>query len=1106
MNDLHKTKEELLADLSKMQEQYNTFQSHIEKEPEVQKQEDSILKKLIEASEDFIHFTGDIPDYNKILQTIYDISGAKFAVLNIFEENGRDFKTVAITGIPDILKKTSSILGFDLIHKSWKYDPIREEKTKKENITRFDNLHDLVSDALSKSTVYLIEKSFSIQEVFVVKVVKDCKVLGDFTLLFEKGKSLLNPSLVDLYAHQVGMFLDRNKITSQLRESEEKYRHLIENSHDIIYTINSDGILNYVSPAWTTLLGHPIADVTNKSFQDFVHPDDIPHCLEWIEKVINSSQPQDGVEYRVKHLDGHYCWHTSCAVPLMDNSGKAIGYEGIASDITERKLSAEALLETEWKFRALFEKGPIGVAYHKMIYDANGKPVDYYFLDANESYQELTGVNPRFQTVTKAFPGIENDPFDWIGTFGKVAKTGESIRFEAYLEPNQRWYDCVGYQYKPDHFVAAFLEITKRKIAEKELSNLNERISTATRSAQVGIWDWDLVSNNLIWDDQMYLLYGLKRVNASEKFKLWQDVVHPDDLKRCEAEILRAIKDEAVFDTEFRVIWPDESIHTIKSKADIYRDENGKSIRMIGVNYDITEQKQAEDKIREKDIQFRKLSANVSDLIYQFTRKPDGTYFVPIASEGIKNIFGCEPDDVLNDFSPIAKVLHPEDSDRVISDIEYSAQHLTNFTCEFRVQIPGREVQWIYSKSTPEKLADGSVTWYGFNANITERKTAEEELVKAKEKAQESDRLKSAFLANMSHEIRTPMNGIIGFAGLLKEPGLTGEDQQEYIRIIEKSGARMLNIINDIIDISKIEAGLMKVDLKESNINEQVEYIYTFFKPEVETKGIQLSFKNSLNSKDSTLIIDREKLYAILINLVKNAIKFTNEGSIEFGYEMKGNYLEFFVKDTGSGIPKDRQQAIFERFIQADIADKMARQGAGLGLSITKAYVEMLGGRIWVDSEIGVGSTFYFTIPFQNKPDLDRFNIKDSLICTDKPVDNLIILIAEDDDASRKYLEIALKPFSKQVFKAKTGLEAVELCRNHPDIDLVLMDIQMPEMNGYEASRQIRDFNKDVILIAQTAFGLSGDKEKALESGCNDYISKPINKDKLRTLIHNFFR
>lgn len=388
-------------------------------------------------------------------------------------------------------------------------------------------------------------------------------------------------------------------------------------------------------------------------------------------------------------------------------------------------------------------------------------------------------------------------------------------------------------------------------------------------------------------------------------------------------------------------------------------------------------------------------------------------------------------------------------------------------------------------------------------------KNKNEELLLSKEKAEESERLKSAFLANMSHEIRTPMNGILGFASLLEDTDLSGETQQEYIKIIEKSGNRMLNIINDIIDISKIESGLMKVNIKESNINEQIEYIYTFFKPEVQAKGMSLSFKNALPRKEAIIHTDREKLYAILTNLVKNSIKYSEHGSIEFGYELKENgvrYLLFYVKDTGLGIPKDRQEAIFERFIQADLIDSRNHQGAGLGLAITKAYVEMLGGKIWVESEEGIGSTFYFTLT-------DMVENQDNISVLDDDLDNevnsnvpgLKILIAEDDETSEMLLAISVKMLSKQILKVSNGFDAVEVCRNHPDLDLVLMDIQMPKMSGYDATRNIRQFNKDIVIIAQTAYGLSGEKEKALEAGCNDYISKPINNTKLQKLIQKHF-
>jgi PAS domain S-box-containing protein len=386
--------------------------------------------------------------------------------------------------------------------------------------------------------------------------------------------------------------------------------------------------------------------------------------------------------------------------------------------------------------------------------------------------------------------------------------------------------------------------------------------------------------------------------------------------------------------------------------------------------------------------------------------------------------------------------------------------------------------------------------------DITGLKQAEIELIKAKKQAEESDRLKSAFLTNMSHEIRTPMNGILGFAELLKEPNLTVEEQQDFIKTIGISGARMLNTINNIVDISRIESGLINVDIKDSNINEQIEFIYNFFKPEVHSKRIQFSFKNGLQSRDSIIKTDIEKIYSILMNLVKNAIKFTNEGSIEFGYQKKDKYLEFFVKDTGIGISKKQKKIIFERFRQGSESYSRNYEGSGLGLSISKSYVEMLEGKIWVESEEGEGSTFYFTTPYNAV--LEGKNvIKNAVSEEDKEIQikKLKILVAEDDEISDSLITRTLQKISKEILHVRTGVEAVVACCNNTDIDLILMDIRMPDMDGYEATHQIRQFNTNVVIIAQTAYAFSGDIEKAIEAGCNDYISKPINKTLLYKLI-----
>ncbi|RXP53646.1 PAS domain S-box protein [Lutibacter sp. HS1-25] len=421
---------------------------------------------------------------------------------------------------------------------------------------------------------------------------------------------------------------------------------------------------------------------------------------------------------------------------------------------------------------------------------------------------------------------------------------------------------------------------------------------------------------------------------------------------------------------------------------------------------------------------------------------------------------------------------------------------------QFKNKKKNGEIFWEAASISAILNESGNIINYiKIGEDITAQKHTEAKLKIALEKALESDRLKSAFLANMSHEIRTPMNGILGFINLLNEPNLSNSQIEKYTTIINKSGDRLLKTINDIIDISKIEAGEIVVSSTETCINTEFEELYSFFLPEANQKGVSLFLDPPKSKEPLKIITDSHKLHGILINLIKNAIKFTDEGSVTFGFNLRENAIEFYVKDTGIGIPKDRINAIFNRFEQADIDDKRVFEGSGLGLAISKAYIEMLGGKIYVESEEGKGSTFKFTIPYLKD---EKNEIKETFETIENEnisTKNLNLLIVEDDEISAVFLETILKNDFRKIFFAENGIEAIELCKNIPDIDLVLMDINMPKMNGYNATKEIRKFNKDIVIIAQTAYVMSGDEQKAIEAGCNDYISKPINRKKLINLL-----
>ena len=405
----------------------------------------------------------------------------------------------------------------------------------------------------------------------------------------------------------------------------------------------------------------------------------------------------------------------------------------------------------------------------------------------------------------------------------------------------------------------------------------------------------------------------------------------------------------------------------------------------------------------------------------------------------------------------------------------------------------------IYLSTTTIKDKDNNpIGLIGVAADITERKHKEAELIKAIEKAEESDRLKSSFLANMSHEIRTPMNGILGFTELLSDTHFSGKEKQEFIDIIRKSGQRMLNTVNDLIDIAKIETGQMPLIYTETDLIDQITNLYRFFQHEAEEKGVVLSLNCSVLPHLAKIKTDVAKLDSIFTNLIKNAIKYTDKGTVEIGCRMHERNFVFYVRDTGIGIPKHRQQAIFNRFEQADISDTRAFQGSGLGLAITKAYAEMLGGKIELDSEEGRGSTFFFSFPVELETNsIQNPSENDLVIEPKKAKSSLKILVAEDDDISYYFLLTILNELKCETIRCINGVEAVDICSKNNDIDLILMDIRMPLMNGLEATKRIREFNSTVVIIAQTAFALLGDKDVALDAGCNDYISKPINKTDL---------
>ena len=392
-------------------------------------------------------------------------------------------------------------------------------------------------------------------------------------------------------------------------------------------------------------------------------------------------------------------------------------------------------------------------------------------------------------------------------------------------------------------------------------------------------------------------------------------------------------------------------------------------------------------------------------------------------------------------------------------------------------------------------------------STLIDRKKAEEELKTALEKSKESDRLKSTFLSTMSHELRTPLNAIIGFSEII-DVNSQIDDILDFCKTINMSGTHLLGLVEDIFDISLIESGEVKIKKGVFNVNvllNDIEEIIKAKQNKENKQNIDIRFKH-LN-KDLQIYTDNRKLKQILINLLKNALKFTNKGYIECGYseEVINNepLMKFYVKDTGIGIQKDKQDIIFDIFRQEDESHTRKYEGAGIGLSVAYKLSKLLGGKMWVESEENIGTTFYFTLSY-TKNTIPTAKQTDSLSDTPNTSSYKTVLVVEDVESNYLYIEALLKSLKIKIIWAKTGNEGINFCKENPQIDLVLMDILLPEINGYEATKQIKKFRPKLPIIAQTAFAMYGDNEKAFEAGCDDYIAKPIKKQLLLDLIKKY--
>jgi len=423
---------------------------------------------------------------------------------------------------------------------------------------------------------------------------------------------------------------------------------------------------------------------------------------------------------------------------------------------------------------------------------------------------------------------------------------------------------------------------------------------------------------------------------------------------------------------------------------------------------------------------------------------------------------------------------------------------IREFTTEMFIEQLGG---WFSVTVKPLLNDDGSIKGSAYiTRDITENKRAQKAILEAMEKAESGSRIKTAFMNNISHEVRTPLNGILGFSNLIIQPDISDEEKVQYTSFIKTSCSRLLGTITNYMDIALLASGNMEVNWKSMDMIQVFQCLYEKFQPICAEKNLELVFDIPQGTETMILYSDAELVQKIFQHLLENAVKFSNQGRITVGYLKYPGSCKFYVKDMGIGISPGHRSLIFEKFYQEESSVTMRSEGSGLGLSIAKGLVKLLGGKMSMDSMLGTGSIFFFTLPFGERTNSHQANEKVNI----PKLENPVILVAEDDNTHLSLIKALFRKTDTVFLTANNGSDVVNLCREHPEISLVLMDIRMPGMDGLEATREIRSFRKDLPIIALTAYTLHEDERKALEAGCNYYLSKPVAADKLFEKLSQF--
>ena len=755
-----------------------------------------------------------------------------------------------------------------------------------------------------------------------------------------------------------------------------------------------------------------------------------------------------------------------------------------------RSSEKKAQIEREY-FKSLYDHMPIGYLRLQLLYDETGKANNYKYLDANPAFYNIIGSAPGTYIGLTA-KDIGMDKPEEIGVLQRVVSSGRTHEGNRTLPVTGRQYHVIIYPQSQDEIVALFTDITEQMKTMEALRRSEETLRNIYKNIPVGIEIYDSAGILLDLNDIESEIFGFERKEDVLGVNLFDNpnlpVQHLEALQQGK-EIMFPLtyKFSSVNKTYYNT--KHEGTRNLTVKGTCLYDLNHNITNYLLIVIDNTAALKAYRKIEEFETLFNDIAEFSKVGICRWNPLRDSFFGSDVWFQNLN-----QTPRPIHNITEAYEHVHPEDLPRLtrfFKDVIDGEEQ--KFSDQIRIRF-GDSWRWMRVRFKVKEYnpRNGVIELIGLNIDITELKETEKELITAKQKAEESDRLKSAFLANMSHEIRTPLNAIVGFSNLLTETDDLA-DRELYISVIQKNNELLLQLISDILDLSKIEAGTFDVNYAEVDVNALCEEIIRAHAMKL-SENVILTFEDHLPR--CFISSDRNRINQVLSNFINNAIKFTDHGHIRVGYQTTGEHLKFYVQDSGIGISPENQKQIFDRFVKLD---SFAR-GTGLGLPICKSIINKLGGSIGVESTLGVGSRFWFTLPYNQQPQINEPDTIKSRQLPRTP-DNARkkILVAEDTDSNFVLVSTILRD-NYDIIRARTGEEATRLHGEHRP-DLILMDIRMPDLDGLAATRRIRETDPDVKIIALSAFAYDSDKQKAFDAGCNDYMVKPISPSQLKRII-----